>query len=88
MMAGAYAVFCFYMMSGYLMSKIINEVYIDKSGPFRYMANRLLRIYPLYLTVLLLTIAVIPFISDLGSVQLGNGPALGVFMWLPEQPQD
>jgi peptidoglycan/LPS O-acetylase OafA/YrhL len=50
---GAHAVTGFYIVSGFLMTKIINEVYVGDGGKLRYLANRALRIYPLYLLVLL-----------------------------------
>ena len=52
---GTYAVFCFYLISGYLMSLILNEVYIENSDKYRYMANRALRIFPPYLAVMFLS---------------------------------
>lgn len=46
---GAYAVFGFYMLSGYLMTLVMNERYGGvKNGLLRYFANRALRIYPVY----------------------------------------
>jgi len=53
---GIYAVFGFYVISGYLMSLIINEVYTGKNGTMRYAANRILRIYPVYWVCLFLSI--------------------------------
>ncbi|AMW35886.1 acyltransferase [Haematospirillum jordaniae] len=54
---GAHAVTGFYIVSGFLMTKVINEVYVDDGGKLRYLANRALRIYPLYLLVLLTSLA-------------------------------
>ncbi len=46
---GAYAVFGFYCISGYLMTTVINESYGHSAkGIGRYLLNRFLRIYPLY----------------------------------------
>jgi peptidoglycan/LPS O-acetylase OafA/YrhL len=56
---GAHAVTGFYIVSGFLMTKVINEVYVGDGGKLRYLANRALRIYPLYLLVLLTSLAFI-----------------------------
>jgi peptidoglycan/LPS O-acetylase OafA/YrhL len=53
--SGVYAVFCFYIISGYLMCLVLNEVYSGGSDSFKYIANRALRIYPPYLVVLCLS---------------------------------
>lgn len=58
-MSGAYAVFCFYLISGYLMSFILNEVYVRRADAGRYLANRFFRIYPPYLIVLVATAALV-----------------------------
>ena len=51
--AGAYAVFGFYLLSGYLMTLVLNERYgFSPNGFGRYVANRALRIYPPYLAIL------------------------------------
>ena len=53
---GSYAVFGFYMLSGFLMSLILNERYgFSLQGLRGYAANRALRIYPPYLFVLAAT---------------------------------
>lgn len=50
---GAHAVIAFYMISGFLMTKVINEVYrFTPRGMGFYVANRFLRIYPPYLIFL------------------------------------
>jgi peptidoglycan/LPS O-acetylase OafA/YrhL len=57
---GPYAVFGFYVLSGYLMTTIMGQSYgYTRTGVLRYALNRLLRIYPLYLVALLLSVAVI-----------------------------
>lgn len=62
--APIYAVFCFYLLSGYLMCVVLNGTYgFSPRGIGLFLANRALRIYPPYLVmlvVLLLTSAVIP----------------------------
>ena len=48
-LGGPVAVFGFFCLSGYLMTKIVNESYSDGvAGFFRYLCNRALRIYPAY----------------------------------------
>ncbi|MBI1816074.1 MAG: acyltransferase [Deltaproteobacteria bacterium] len=55
--AGSYAVFGFYMLSGFLMTNILHEAYgLDAAGMRRYFVNRALRIYPAYWCALLLSI--------------------------------
>ncbi|MDI1269848.1 MAG: acyltransferase [Polaromonas sp.] len=54
---GSYAVFAFYICSGYLMTKIINETYgYSILGVARFILNRFLRIYPTYWTLLALAL--------------------------------
>lgn len=51
---GAQAVSCFFVLSGYLMAKSIDATYGRTwSGFFKYITNRVLRIYPTYWLVLL-----------------------------------
>ena len=48
-LGGPVAVFGFFCLSGYLMTKIVNETYADGlAGYLRYLGNRALRIYPAY----------------------------------------
>lgn len=55
--SGTYAVFSFYMLSGYLMTYVIREVYgLSFSGMKRFLLNRFLRIYPPYWVVMGFTI--------------------------------
>ncbi|EMF5211742.1 acyltransferase [Enterobacter roggenkampii] len=49
---GRYAVFSFYILSGFLMTTIITEKYGTTSkGILSYIINRMLRIYPMYIVV-------------------------------------
>lgn len=49
---GRYAVFSFYILSGFLMTTILNERYgLTPGGIAKYAMNRILRIYPTYLIV-------------------------------------
>jgi peptidoglycan/LPS O-acetylase OafA/YrhL len=84
-----YAVFCFYLISGYLMSLVLNEVYVTHSDTLKYIANRALRIYPPYLVVLALSaIAIFLFSSHLADpifhgLTIGNAvnPPADLFEW-------
>jgi len=53
---GAHAVVAFYIISGFLMTKIVNEVYVGQWGAMRYLVNRVLRIYPLYWGIVAATV--------------------------------
>jgi peptidoglycan/LPS O-acetylase OafA/YrhL len=57
MMTGDVAVQIFYIISGFYMSIILNEKYNVKRNSYKlFITNRLLRLYPVYIIVLLLTI--------------------------------
>ena len=57
---GGYAVFAFYMLSGYLMTMIMQRTYgYTASGIAKYSLNRFLRIYPLYWLAGLITLVLI-----------------------------
>jgi peptidoglycan/LPS O-acetylase OafA/YrhL len=59
---GIFAVFGFYVISGYLMTRVLNESYRFEFR--RFAVNRILRIYPLYYAVGLLTLASLAFTSE------------------------
>lgn len=62
---GVYAVFAFYLLSGYLMARVLNSRYdFDFNGLRRFFLNRFLRIYPPYLFILLLTLFITYFQSE------------------------
>jgi peptidoglycan/LPS O-acetylase OafA/YrhL len=64
--SGPVAVFGFYVVSGYLMTKVINEIYGDGIGGFnRYIANRALRIYPMYWAAVGLSAVVLTLMPEL-----------------------
>ena len=66
--AGAYAVFGFYLLSGYLMTLVLNERYgFSPNGFGRYVANRALRIYPPYLAILGFGVATIWFAPEVAA---------------------
>ncbi|MBB6341951.1 peptidoglycan/LPS O-acetylase OafA/YrhL [Pseudomonas fluvialis] len=57
---GTYAVFAFYIISGYLMTLIMHENYgYTLKGRYSFSANRALRLYPQYWCAALLSIAII-----------------------------
>jgi peptidoglycan/LPS O-acetylase OafA/YrhL len=51
------AVHCFFVISGYYMAMILTEKY--SGSPGRYLLNRVLRIWPAYLTVVFTTVAIL-----------------------------
>jgi peptidoglycan/LPS O-acetylase OafA/YrhL len=54
---GQIAVQAFYIISGFYMALILNEKYINKPNTYSlFITNRFLRLYPVYLTVLFLTV--------------------------------
>jgi peptidoglycan/LPS O-acetylase OafA/YrhL len=57
LVGGQIAVQAFYIISGFYMSLILNEKYIGVNNSYKlFISNRLLRLYPIYWTILLLTI--------------------------------
>ncbi len=57
---GMYAVFGFYVVSGYLMTAILRETYgFSTKGSLRFWANRLLRLFPAYYCVALLSLGLV-----------------------------
>ena len=61
---GTYAVFAFYMISGYLMTHIMHEAYgFTLDGQRRFALNRFIRLYPGYWFVLLLTLGVLAVVG-------------------------
>ncbi len=55
---GQIAVQAFYIISGFYMSLILNEKYVGINGSYKlFISNRLLRLFPIYWTVLFMTIA-------------------------------
>lgn len=61
---GAYAVFGFYVLSGYLMTLVMHANYgYTVAGAAKYAVNRALRIYPIYWLACLLTIWIIAILG-------------------------
>ena len=62
---GGYAVFGFYILSGYLMTYIMHRSYAySVQGVLRYGLNRALRIYPMYWMASLLTLLLIVWLGE------------------------
>ena len=77
---GVIAVQSFYVISGFYMTLILNEKYVGKNDSYKlFISNRLLRLYPIYWVVLLLTVlySVILSVSS-------NGKDLGSFSYFYE----
>jgi peptidoglycan/LPS O-acetylase OafA/YrhL len=63
----AYAVWGFYLLSGYLMSLILNEKYgFNTKGLLAFFTNRAIRIYPAYLTALILGVCTLHYLNNTG----------------------
>lgn len=74
---GPYAVFAFYVLSGYLMPAILQRNYgYSAQGFGRYALNRGLRILPLYWLAALVSVALIALLGEAASRQYH--PALGL----------
>ena len=73
LLGGAIAVQSFYMISGFYMTLILNEKYIGKNNSYKlFISNRLLRLYPIYWTILLVTL----FLS-IGVFIFSSGQSIG-----------
>jgi peptidoglycan/LPS O-acetylase OafA/YrhL len=59
LLGGPTAVETFYIISGFYMSLILNEKYVGENGSYKlFLSNRLLRLFPIYWVVFVLTIIV------------------------------
>ncbi len=79
MWSGVYAVFSFFVLSGFLMAMVLDRTYpFDLGGTLRFAANRALRIYPPYLLALAIGLGVVllddTFARLLGNVRLPRDP--------------
>jgi peptidoglycan/LPS O-acetylase OafA/YrhL len=73
LVGGQIAVQAFYIISGFYMTLILSEKYVGKNNSYRlFISNRLLKLYPIYWTVLLLTI-----FASLGVYLLSSGENMG-----------
>lgn len=93
MVGGVVAVQAFYIISGFYMTLILNEKYVGVNSSYKlFISNRLLRLFPIYWTVLILTIlysVVLVFSTngnDLGSfsyyTQYWNNMGIGSIFYL------
>lgn len=63
--AGSIAVFSFYVLSGYLITRVVSERYDEGvGGVVRFFLNRILRLYPAYLSILALSVLAITLYPD------------------------
>jgi peptidoglycan/LPS O-acetylase OafA/YrhL len=77
---GYYAVFGFFALSGYLMTLVLKEYYLkQRQGIRRYLANRALRIYPIYWLVAAFGFAMIAWLPDIAK-------EVHPFMVMPDHP--
>src|SRR6185437_4855942 len=75
---GAYSVSAFFIISGYLMTYILNTTYgFTYVGLRKYYINRFLRIYPLYFLVLIMTLIFLSF-TNAEEVAFGLNNALKI----------
>ncbi len=71
---GTYAVFGFYMISGYLMTYIMQENYgFSATGRFRFATNRFLRLYPLYWIAAVISLVIIAWVGTKFSRSFHSG---------------
>ena len=65
-----HAVFSFYVLSGFLMTLILNETYgFGPSNFVRFWSNRFLRLYPAYIIVVAITALYMLLVSPLSELQ-------------------
>ena len=78
---GIYAVFSFYLVSGYLMTLVLDQTYpYNSDGLRRFMLSRVLRIYPPYLVLCVVALMLIATVPDAAS-------SANFKMQLPDTPQ-
>lgn len=81
LVGGVEAVEIFFMISGFYMALILNEKYTGSGSFYVFITNRILRIFPVYWVVLLVTL----FICILGYFVQGKGGRLESFLhYAPE----
>ena len=70
---GWYAVFAFFILSGYLMTLVTNETYrSSRHGLYRYLFNRVLRIYPAYWAMLALGLVLAFYLPESSKEVVGT----------------
>ncbi len=73
LVGGQIAVQVFYIISGFYMTLILNEKYIGINNSYKlFISNRLLRLYPIYWTVFILTL-----ITSIGLYIISSGHSFG-----------
>lgn len=65
--AGPVAVLGFFFISGFLITQIVQEVYASPPRPWAFLLNRMLRIYPQYLSALGFGLIAVYFYPDVAS---------------------
>lgn len=65
-MTGDLAVQCFYIISGFYMTLILNEKYVGHNSNILFYTNRALKIYPIYFSVLTLLVVWAVFVFEKG----------------------
>jgi peptidoglycan/LPS O-acetylase OafA/YrhL len=80
---GAHAVIAFYVISGFMMTRILCETYVGQGGLTRYFANRFLRLFPGYWLVAILTlIGLVGFPQYFGNIYSTVQIPQSVYEWL------
>ena len=81
--AGGFAVFAFFVLSGYLMTHIMHGTYGYTAGGFaKYSVNRLLRIYPLYWLACVIAFVILFSVDDATIARIAGG------MGIPNSPKN
>ena len=92
MVGGSMAVQSFYVISGFYMALILNEKYLAGKGTYSlFISNRLLRLYPLYLLICLMTLGsyfidevffnyTSPFLQNLNNHQSKFSPGTWLYL--------
>lgn len=83
--AGPVAVLGFFFISGFLITQIVQEVYAAPRRPWAFLLNRILRIYPQYLSALCLGLVAIYCYPDVASHINGYlRIPVGAGEWVPQ----
>lgn len=82
---GRYAVYSFYMLSGFLISSVLTTSYgFSSSGLLRFYANRFLRVYPVYIIVLTMTLLALFILgtNEVGKVDVNTNIPDTITSWV------
>lgn len=75
-LSGGIPVPCFFVMSGFYMAMVLSEKYVGiKSSYWLFLSNRLIRLYPLYIIILLVT-----FFANLYAFKHGESPKFSLMV--------